>query len=162
MKCYGGKDGARRGRRAVWIWSRYIARGVGAALVVIALWAASGGGLTQRGTAVGEAQVVAPSFSISPSEGVPGTIVIATGFGFEPDETVQVTFSGSSIATTTASSTGAFSITVVVPALGPGSYSLGGVGETSGASASSSFTLAAPYSPAAMSQMAVAGSSADD
>lgn len=80
--------------------------------------------------------------TISPGSGPAGTKVHVTGGGFTSGESVAVTFNNTSIATVTASTTGEWTTTFVVPTTTTlGSYAIQAVGGTSGVSAYTYFTV---------------------
>jgi hypothetical protein len=88
--------------------------------------------------------VVNPAISISITTGPGGTAVPITGQGFAPGETVDIRWDRSSgiiLKTVTASSGGTFSTTATVPDASPGKHLFVGVGRTSGAKPSRSFTV---------------------
>ena len=82
-----------------------------------------------------------PALQLSSSSGLPGSTVTANGSGFTPGETVDVTFNGQSVGSPTANTGGTFSLAFTVPNTPPGQYGVLAKGQTSGASASASFTI---------------------
>jgi hypothetical protein len=88
---------------------------------------------------------VAPSITIATTSGPVGTVVPITGQGYTPGETVDIRWdksSGTILKTVTASGTGTFSTTAAVPEASPGKHLFVGVGRTSKAKPSRSFTVA--------------------
>jgi hypothetical protein len=80
--------------------------------------------------------------STSPSQAAAGTSVTANGTGFQPGETVNVSFNGNQVGTPTADSSGNFSQGFTVPSnLAPGNYGLVATGQRSGKTANASFTV---------------------
>jgi hypothetical protein len=82
--------------------------------------------------------------SLSPTGGPGQTNVTVSGSNFAQDEPVQVYWNSTTapaIATTTASTTGTFSVTFRVPQQPSGSYSVIAVGQASGQSATAVFSL---------------------
>ena len=82
-----------------------------------------------------------PALSLSPSSGLPGASVTANGSGFAPGETVDVSFNGQSVGTPTVNNGGTFSLAFTVPNAAPGQYGVLAKGQTSGTTASTSFTI---------------------
>ncbi len=69
--------------------------------------------------------VLAPEITVAPSGGLPGSKVTITGTGFYPDYMITITIDGQYLGSTTPTSVGPFSpISVVVPMLPPGDYTL--------------------------------------
>jgi hypothetical protein len=104
------------------------------------------------------------SVSVNPTSVVVGGTVAITGTGFQPGETVKVQltsnppvvqpshppqFSGPTLGTTTANTSGSFSLTnVTIPSDQPaGSYAVGAVGGTSGRTAFTPLTVTAAPPP---------------
>jgi hypothetical protein len=92
------------------------------------------------------------SVALNPYSGVAGSTVTVTGQGFSPNEQVNVFWdstgtSGTKLSTVTADSTGAFSTNVTVPAGSEGGHYIVGLGATSGAKASRTFTLTGGSTP---------------
>ncbi|MGH2548241.1 MAG: hypothetical protein ACRDHN_02570, partial [Thermomicrobiales bacterium] len=86
----------------------------------------------------------APSITITITTGPGGTVVPITGQGFRAGETVDIRWDKSTgivLKTVTASSSGTFSTTVSVPDASDGKHLFVGVGRTSGAKPSRSFTV---------------------
>lgn len=87
---------------------------------------------------------VAPSISITVTSGPGGTVVPITGQGYTPGETVDIRWDKSTgivLETVTASSSGTFSTSATVPDASPGKHLFVGVGRTSKAKPSRSFTV---------------------
>lgn len=87
---------------------------------------------------------VSPSINITTTSGPVGTTVPITGQGYAPGETVDIRWdrsSGTVLKTVTASSSGTFSTSATVPEAGAGKHLFVGVGRTSGAKPSRSFTV---------------------
>ncbi len=83
-----------------------------------------------------------PGLVLSPSSGIAGTRVHATGGGFASGELVTVTFNGATIVTATASITGTWSTSFGVPTTTTlGGYSVQATGGTSGISTSTTFNV---------------------
>ncbi|HEY6768276.1 MAG TPA: PQQ-binding-like beta-propeller repeat protein [Candidatus Sulfotelmatobacter sp.] len=84
----------------------------------------------------------AASVSTTPPSGPPTAKVTATGSGFPGGETVNLQFDSAAIASATADSQGGFTQLLLIPkSAQPGAHTLAAVGQTSGASASFSFTV---------------------
>ena len=66
----------------------------------------------------------APSITLSPTSGPPGTTVAITCSGFTPNGQVQIFINGVIVATTIATSTGAISTSFTVPNVSVGSYNV--------------------------------------
>jgi hypothetical protein len=65
-----------------------------------------------------------PTLVISPTGGVGGTSITATGTYFSPNSAVTITYGGSQMGSTTTTSTGSFTYTFAAPSLGTGIYSV--------------------------------------
>jgi outer membrane protein assembly factor BamB len=90
-----------------------------------------------------------PTVSLAPTTGPPGTSVVVTGANFAAGEAVDVYFDASAIALAVADGTGAFGITISVPAdAAPGSHSVTAIGRRSVRAAHAPFTVTAPAGPA--------------
>jgi hypothetical protein len=83
----------------------------------------------------------APSMNLSSSSGLPGATITANGSGFQPNETVDVTFNGQDVGSPTVNGQGTWSLAFSVPNFAPGQYGLLAKGRAMGDSASSSFTI---------------------
>ncbi len=83
------------------------------------------------------------SLSLSTPQAAPGMAVIVTGLGFQPGDAVGVSFNFAAIDSITANTTGGFGISIVVPALAPGQYTVTAAAAASGISASAPFTVLA-------------------
>jgi large repetitive protein len=86
---------------------------------------------------------VVPSISLSSSTGPDGSPLTATPSGFEPGETVTLSYDSLGVASCITASDGACSITFVVPRNGSGNNTLTATGTTSGLEATATF-LSAP------------------
>lgn len=83
----------------------------------------------------------APSLSLSASSGQVGANITANGSGFQPNETVDVTFNGQDVGSPTATGQGTWSLAFSVPSFAAGQYGVLAKGRASGDSASASFTI---------------------
>ncbi|GAC1313052.1 MAG: hypothetical protein NVSMB2_00430 [Chloroflexota bacterium] len=89
------------------------------------------------------------SVSFTPAQAAPGASVVVAATGFQPGETVQLTFNGASVGTTTADTTGAANVTFTVPSLGAGAYGVTATGQTSKTEVNATYTvIAASATPA--------------
>jgi hypothetical protein len=79
--------------------------------------------------------------TLSSQQGTPGSSLTATGRGFQPGETVILTFNGTQVGSPTADTTGSFTQTFTVPTLAAGQYQVQAKGQSSGNSASATFTI---------------------
>jgi hypothetical protein len=87
--------------------------------------------------------------SAKPSQAAAGQQITLTGNGFYAHEQVVVTLNGRVLARPAADVQGRFAVVVTVPAVTPGTYSLGAQGQTSFAFATSMFVVtASPTTPA--------------
>jgi hypothetical protein len=94
-----------------------------------------------RGRAGVNFTIAGTVLSLSVEQGSPGTSVTVTGSGFQPGETVQVSFNNTVVDSPVADTTGSFSSTFTVPRLDPGDYPIDATGQTSGETASATFTI---------------------
>jgi hypothetical protein len=102
---------------------------------------APGGTATPATSATGT-PVPAASISTSPSQAAAGTSVTVNGTGFQPGETVNVSFNGNQVGTPTADTSGNFSQGFTVPSnLAPGNFGLVATGQRSNRTANASFTV---------------------
>lgn len=95
-------------------------------------------------------EAISPAISINITSGPAGTVVPITGEGYTPGETVDIRWdrsSGSILKTVTASSSGTFSTSATVPDDENGKHLFVGVGRTSGAKPSRSFTIVEELNP---------------
>lgn len=83
----------------------------------------------------------APALSLSASSGLPGATITANGSGFQPNETVDVTFNGQDVGSPAVNGQGTWSLAFNVPSFAPGQYGVLAKGRSSGSTASSSFTI---------------------
>jgi outer membrane protein assembly factor BamB len=87
-----------------------------------------------------------PRLSLSTSWASPGSDITATGQGFGPGETVDVSLPGTVLATATAGATGRFSATVRVPTTTPyGTSGVDGHGKASGREATAALYVTSPW-----------------
>ncbi len=98
-------------------------------------------GHTSHITATNTFTVVAAGSSLSLSSGPVGAIVKVTGQGYAPNETVNIQWNGTTLASVTAGYAGTVSKTFSVPTAAPGSYSVKVVGATSQSSSQNTFTV---------------------
>ncbi|MFL5701581.1 MAG: hypothetical protein ACJ8AG_01990 [Ktedonobacteraceae bacterium] len=86
-------------------------------------------------------QFIYPAVLLNPPSSQAKTALQINGGGFSSNETVTVTFSGTTIATLTTDMSGAFTITYMVPATnGPGDATVQAIGSSSGISVLAVFT----------------------
>jgi hypothetical protein len=89
------------------------------------------------------------ALSFNPTQAAPGTSLTVTGSGFQPGETVQLTFNGATVGTSTADTNGGVSFTLTVPTLSAGQYGVTATGQTSGVVVNSTYTIIAGPTPVA-------------
>ncbi len=104
------------------------------------------------------------SFTVSPgksalafsvAQAAPGASLTVTSSGFQPGETVVLTFNSAEVSSETADTTGAVSWTFVVPTLGAGQYEVMAKGQTSTTATKAFYTvLASPATPTAVPAVA--------
>jgi hypothetical protein len=82
-----------------------------------------------------------PSLMLASTSGLPGSTVTANGAGFQPGETVDVSFNGQPVGTPTVNSSGTFSLAFTVPNSPPGQYAVVAKGRASGAAPTAAFTI---------------------
>ena len=82
-----------------------------------------------------------PALSLSATSGVANTSITANGSGFQPNETVDVSFNGQPVGQPTVNSGGSFSLSFKVPNLNPGDYGVMAKGRASNSTASATFTI---------------------
>jgi hypothetical protein len=82
-----------------------------------------------------------PTLTLSSTTGLPGATVTANGTGFQPNETVDVTFNGQAIGQPTTNSGGTWSLSFKVPNMAPGTYGLAAKGRASNATVSTEFKI---------------------
>jgi hypothetical protein len=85
--------------------------------------------------------VPAPKLTLSSSSGLVGASITATGLGFKPGETVEVTFNGQSVGSPTVNDGGSFSLAFTVPNLQPGQYGVLAKGQASNTTLTTAFTV---------------------
>lgn len=84
------------------------------------------------------------TMSVTPTSGVPGSQVTASGAGFAANEPITLGIGGNSVAGTAANGQGQFSVTFTLPrTLSAGAMSLQATGQSSHASATAAFTIPA-------------------
>ena len=81
------------------------------------------------------------SLSLSATNGMANTSITANGSGFQPNETVDVSFNGQPVGQPTVNSGGSFSLSFKVPNLNPGDYGVMAKGRASNSTASATFTI---------------------
>ena len=94
-----------------------------------------------RGSASVNFTISGTSVTLSSQQGPPGTSVTATGTGFQAGETVTVNFNGAQVGTPVADTTGTVTVTFTIPQLAAGNYQVDTRGQTSGDTASATFTV---------------------
>ena len=82
-----------------------------------------------------------PTLTLSTSNGLPGASITANGAGFQPGESVDVTFNGQSVGSPTVNTGGTFSLSFTVPNVAPGQYGVLAKGQTSGGTVTTTFTV---------------------
>jgi hypothetical protein len=82
-----------------------------------------------------------PSVALSSTSGQPGTSITVNGQGFQPNETVDVTFNGQPVGQPTVNPQGTWSLSFKVPNVSPGDYGVAAKGRASGFTASTTFTV---------------------
>ncbi len=94
-----------------------------------------------RGSASVNFTISGTSLALSSQQGPPGTSLTATGGGFQPGESVLILFNEAQVDSVTADTTGSFTATFSIPTIANGSYQVDAKGQTSGDSASATFTV---------------------
>jgi hypothetical protein len=94
-----------------------------------------------RGSASVNFTISGTSLMLSAQQGQPGNTVTAIGAGFQPGESVQVFFNGAQVGTASADTTGTFRLTFAIPKIANGNYQVDAKGQTSGDTASATFTV---------------------
>ncbi len=90
-------------------------------------------------------KVLAPNLTISPTSGLPGVVISVSGTQFGASEIVTIKLSTTILGTATASSTGAFTASVTIPAsTAPATYTISATGGTTGIEALGKFTVLNP------------------
>lgn len=91
------------------------------------------------------------SLSLTPTSGPPGSLVSATGSGFQGGEVVKLrwgTLTGPVLTTTTTDLTGSFSgVVFIAPTASPGTYNVWAIGQTSDNYATATFDLQGSLTP---------------
>jgi hypothetical protein len=82
---------------------------------------------------------LAPTLSLSPTWGPAGTTLTATASGFQPAETVSVTYNSTGVGSCTTDGTGSCPVTLSVPNSVLGPYSVAASGTSSGLTATATF-----------------------
>lgn len=86
-------------------------------------------------------QALSPTIEVVSGNSVPGTPITVSGVGFAPNESVAISFAGTT-ATATANALGAFqAITMTVPKVKAGSYTIDAVGSASKAKSTTYFYI---------------------
>lgn len=82
------------------------------------------------------------SISLSPTSGAAGSTIAVSGSGFKSGETITLTFDTTQVASAQATSSGAFSAKLMVPATAAtGAHAITATGQRSGKSARATFTV---------------------
>ena len=90
------------------------------------------------------------ALAFNPTQAAPGTSVVVSGSGFQPGETVTLTFNGPSVGTATTDTNGDWTITFTVPAtLAAGSYGATATGGSSGVVVNATYVVVAGPTPVA-------------
>src|SRR5438477_3633699 len=87
------------------------------------------------------------ALTFSVSQAAPGTSVTVTSGGFQPGETVVLTFNSAEVGSETADTTGAVSVGFVVPSLAAGQYEVVATGQTSKTATKAFYTVLASPTP---------------
>ena len=97
------------------------------------------------------------TLTFNPTQAAPGTSLTVTGAGFQPGETVTLSFNGPTVGTATADTNGKVTWTFTVPSnLGPGQYGVTATGGSSGQVVNASYTLIAGPTAVATAQATAA------
>jgi hypothetical protein len=88
------------------------------------------------------------SLTFSLPQAAPGTSLTVQGSGFRPGETVQLSFNGPVVGSSTADTNGLVSVTFTLPSLSPGSYKATATGQTSGVEVTVAYAVIAGPTPA--------------
>jgi hypothetical protein len=115
---------------------------LGALLVLPATALGQGTGTPGTMTPVAQA-TAAPqaAVTLSAQSGLAGASITANGANYKPGESVDVSFNGASVGSPTVNTGGTFSLSFTVPDVGPGQYGVLAKGQTSGMTATTSFTV---------------------
>jgi hypothetical protein len=87
------------------------------------------------------------ALTFSVAQAAPGTSLTVTSGGFQPGETVVLTFNSVEVGSATADTTGAMSVTFVVPTVGAGQYEVMAMGQTSKTATKAFYTVLASPTP---------------
>jgi hypothetical protein len=98
-------------------------------------------GATNTPAAATNTPTTATTLTLSTSNGLPGASITANGAGFRPGEVVDVSFNGQPVGSPTANTGGTFSLSFAVPNVPPGQYGVLAKGQSSGNTATTSFTV---------------------
>ncbi|MDQ4098896.1 MAG: discoidin domain-containing protein, partial [Chloroflexota bacterium] len=118
-------------------------RGIASGIRVTLLWQ-TGQDPQEAMTSCNNGVIPSATVTLSPTSGVVGTSVTVTGAGFTAGERVDLYWdatSGTPLASPSASSSGAITATVRIPAAKGGQHTLNAVGGTSGRRASGAFNV---------------------
>jgi hypothetical protein len=105
----------------------------------------------QDGNVASRIFAVEPSVALSPQSGPAGTTENATAKGFEPGETVELSYASALVGSCTASSNGSCPVAFAVPAEHAGSYPIAATGQSSGLTADSNFSESPTFTLSPMS-----------
>src|SRR5579864_4737520 len=92
-------------------------------------------------TATNPTTTAGQSLTLSTSNGLPGATITANGSGFQPNETVDVTFNGQAVGSPNVNGQGTWSLAFNVPNMAAGQYGVVAKGRATGDSASTVFTV---------------------
>jgi len=87
------------------------------------------------------------ALTFSVAQAAPGTSLTVTSGGFQPGETVVLTFNSVEVGSATVDTTGAMSVTFVVPTVGAGQYEVMAMGQTSKTATKAFYTVLASPTP---------------
>jgi hypothetical protein len=110
---------------------------------VVAKGASSGG----TATAAFTVNQGGASLAFSVPQAAAGASLTVTAAGFQPGETVQVSFNGAVVGSGAADTKGSATATFVIPTLAAGQYDVMAKGQTSGVTTTASFTVLASATP---------------
>jgi hypothetical protein len=103
---------------------------------------------------IGLAQFYA-GLSLSSYYGDGGSMITATGSGFAPDELIRIQSGTNTLAKAAANAMGGFSLPIQIPYSAPGKISITAYGAKSGASPTTSYTVAQVYNSVTLGSYAV-------